>query len=249
MMRPQALIVSAPGTNRDGESAFALELAGARSTTVLLNDLITNPQVLRESQMLVIPGGFSFADALGAGRLFALELTTRLADSLHQFVAAGRPVIGICNGFQTLIRTGLLPGDQRHIALGHNQRKNGQPAPFVCEWVRLQPRSQRCIWTADLTEEIHCPVAHGEGRVAASPETVRLLQDNDQVALTYSGGNPNGSVADIAGITDTTGLVLGLMPHPEDHVLARQHPRVSRGHRGGLGLELFQAGVRHAAQL
>lgn len=249
MTQPQALIVRAPGTNRDGESALALELAGAQSTTVLLNDLLSNPKLLRESQMLVIPGGFSFADALGAGRLFALELTNRLADSLHQFVAAGRPVIGICNGFQTLIRTGLLPGGQQQIALGHNQNPAGQPTPFVCEWVRLQPRSRRCIWTADLTEEIHCPIAHGEGRVAASPETLRSLQDNDQIAVTYSGHNPNGSIADIAGITDATGLVLGLMPHPEDHVVARQHPRTLRGHRGGLGLNLFRAGVRHAAQL
>ena len=257
MSRPTALIVRAPGTNRDGEAAFALDLAGAETNIVLLNDLLANPALLNMAQMLVIPGGFSFADALGAGRLFALELTTRLADELAAFVDRGKPVIGICNGFQTLIRTGLLPGDGQRIALGHNQTPSGTAAGFICEWVTLQPVSKHCVWSAGLTEVIDCPIAHGEGRVAATEATIKNLRANDQIALTYSGHNPNGSIADIAGITDSTGLVLGLMPHPEDHVLARQHPQRTRartgshagGLAGGLGLGLFQAGVRHARQL
>jgi phosphoribosylformylglycinamidine synthase subunit PurQ / glutaminase len=202
--------------------------------------------MLRDAQMLVIPGGFSFADALGAGRLFALELTTHLSEHLTEFVAAGKPVIGICNGFQTLIRTGLLSTPTQRIALGHNTDDQGAATDFVCKWVRLQPTSSRCVWTTGLTEEIHCPIAHGEGRVVAEAATAQSLRENDQVALTYVGHNPNGSLDNIAGITDATGLVLGLMPHPEDHVLARQHPQVYRGHTGGLGLAIFESGVRHA---
>jgi phosphoribosylformylglycinamidine synthase len=194
--------------------------------------------------MLLLPGGFSFADALGAGRLFALEVSTRLREELVAFVAAGKPVIGICNGFQALVRTGLLPGGNLKAALGANDHGR-----FVCDWVRLTPTSQTCVWTAGLSDEIECPIAHGEGRFVCDDATLATLQSNDQIAVRYSSPNPNGSVADIAGICDATGLVLGLMPHPEDHIIGRQHPQYTRGHRGGSGLALFEAGVRHARQL
>ena len=173
--------------------------------------------------------------------MLALDLTAadggRLGERLRAFVAGGRPVVGICNGFQVLTRTGLLPG-----ALGHNA--GGR---FDCRWVvadRRKPNS-RCIWTAALDDDVHCPIAHGEGRyVHPDPDGLAAA---GQVALRYVGGNPNGSVADIAGVCDETGVVLGLMPHPENHVLARQHPR----HRHDpttertLGLRLFEAAVRH----
>lgn len=239
--RPVALVVRAPGTNRDGDAAFALDLAGAEPHVVLINEVFANPKVLHEAQMLVMPGGFSFADALGAGRLFALEMVTRLRGELDLFVAAGKPVIGICNGFQVLIRTGLLPGGGASVALGENAGSQ-----FICDWVRLQPVSRRSIWTASLDEEIDCPIAHGEGRFTCDPDTLAALEADDQVAFRYAGSNPNGSLADVAGICDGTGLVLGLMPHPEDHVLPRQHPQHRRGHHGGLGLALFEAGVNHA---
>ena len=242
--RPTALVLRAPGTNRDGEAAFALEQAGANSRIVLLNEVLESPSVLYQAQLLALPGGFSFADALGAGRLFALELTTRLSEELGKFVADGKPVIGICNGFQALVRTGLLAGGEHRAALGRNDHGR-----FVCDWVTLQPSSQRCIWTAGLNDEIECPIAHGEGRFVCNDDALRALTTNDQIALRYTSANPNGSVADIAGICDASGLVLGLMPHPEDHTIARQHPQFSRGHRGGLGLGLFQAGVRHARNL
>lgn len=244
MSRPVAIVVRAPGTNRDGDAAFALELAGAEPRRVLINEIFSDPKVLHNAHMLVVPGGFSFADALGAGRLFALELVTRLRDELEAFVAAGKPVIGICNGFQVLVRTGLLPGAGATVALGQNA--GGQ---FICDWVRLQPVSRRSIWTATLTDEIECPIAHGEGRFTCDPETLVALEADDQVAFRYASPNPNGSVADIAGICDSTGLVLGLMPHPEDHVLPRQHPQYLRGHRGGLGKVLFEAGVNYAKDL
>jgi len=242
--RPRALVVCAPGTNRDGDVSFALDLAGAECQRVLLGQLFDDPKLLDEAQLLVLPGGFSFADALGAGRLFALEVVTRISDELDEFVGAGKPVIGICNGFQTLVRTGLLPGAGHTVALGNND--GGR---FVCDWVRLQPESQRCVWTATLDADIECPIAHGEGRFVCDSATIDALEANDQIAFRYVGGNPNGSMADVAGICDSTGLVLGLMPHPEDHVLPRQHPHHHRGHRGGLARRLFEAGVNHAKEL
>jgi len=246
MSRPVALVIRAPGSNRDGDAAFALDLVGAEPRRTLINEVFANPKLLHEAQLLVIPGGFSFADALGAGRLFALELVTRLREELNTFVDAGKPVIGICNGFQVLVRTGLLPGAGQTVALGGNAAPGQPPGQFVCDWVTLQPVSKRSIWTAALTDPIECPIAHGEGRLAADAETLDALEANDQVAFRYAGYNPNGSLADIAGICDTTGLVLGLMPHPENHVLPRQHPQHLRGHRGGLGRALFEAGVNHA---
>jgi len=247
--RPAALILRAPGSNRDGDAAFALDLAGAEPRRTLINAVFANPKLLHDAQLLVIPGGFSFADALGAGRLFALELVTRLREELQTFVDAGKPVIGICNGFQVLVRTGLLPGSGRSVALGGNAVAGQPKGQFVCDWVTLQPASKRCIWTAELTEAIECPIAHGEGRLAAAADTLAALEADDQIAFRYSGSNPNGSLADIAGICDQTGLVLGLMPHPENHVLPRQHPLHLRGHRSGLGRALFEAGVAHANRI
>jgi phosphoribosylformylglycinamidine synthase I len=245
--RPPALVVAAPGTNRDRDVATALDLAGAEPRLALLGELLADRRLLDEARMIVIAGGFSYADALGAGRLLALELTVGLGDALAAFIAAGRPVVGICNGFQALVRTGLLPGPGLPAALGPNDTGR-----FECRWVRLAPRSTRCVWTRHLEDEIECPIAHGEGRFTCSPETLAALRDGDRIAFTYEGANPNGSAGDIAGVCDESGLVLGLMPHPENHIIARQHPRSSRRRATdatGLGLALFEQGVRHAKEL
>lgn len=244
MSRPLAIVVRAPGTNRDGDVSLALDLAGAEPRVALVDELLERPALLGEARMVVLAGGFSYADALGAGRVWALELERGLGDQLRDFVSQGRPVIGICNGFQALVRTGLLPGGGRRAALAHNAGGS-----FVCSWVRLVPQSQRCVWTRDLDDEIHCPIAHGEGRFVCDDETLAALRSNDQVALTYGGGNPNGSIGDIAGVTDPSGVVLGLMPHPENHVVPRQHPKAHRGEHAGLGLRLFENGVRYAKEL
>jgi phosphoribosylformylglycinamidine synthase len=236
MTRPTALVLAAPGTNRDHDVAFALELAGATPRIALLAEVLADPALIDGAQMLVVAGGFSYADALGAGRMWALQLTHGVGDALRGFVAAGRPVIGICNGFQVLTATGLLPGALGHNASGH----------FQCEWVRLEVPAGRCVWTQGL-EPIECPIAHGEGRYV-HPDPAALAAAG-QVAFTYAGRNPNGSVDAIAGVCDESGVVLGLMPHPENHVLLRQHPRAARGTHGGLGLALFQQGVRHAREV
>jgi phosphoribosylformylglycinamidine synthase len=235
MSRPVALVLTAPGTNRDHDVAFALDLAGAEPRITPLSEVVRHPELLDRASMAVVAGGFSHADALGAGRMWALELSTSLGDRLRDFVAGGRPVVGICNGFQVLVRTGLLPGALGHNASGH----------FQCEWVTLLPMGSVCVWTRDL-EPFDCPIAHGEGRYV-HPDPDRLAADG-QVALRYA-ANPNGSVGDIAGVCDPSGVVLGLMPHPENHVVPRQHPRAVRGAGAALGLHLFEQGVRHAKEL
>ena len=232
MSRPRALVLQAPGTNRDHDAVFALELAGADARIASLLDLADDDTPLLDAQLLVVAGGFSHADALGAGRMFALSLEHRFGDRVREFVAAGKPVVGICNGFQTLVRAGLLPG-----ALGHNASGG-----FQCEWVTLEPQQSVCVWTQGIGS-IDCPIAHGEGRYV-HPD-VAALEAAGQVALRYR-RNPNGSTSDIAGVCDPTGIVLGLMPHPENHVIARQHPHHVRGAAGGLGLQLFQRGVERA---
>ena len=233
MSAPTALVLAAPGTNRDHDVAFALELAGAVPRIALLAEVLAEPSVVHDAQMLVVAGGFSYADALGAGRMWSLQLTHGIGDTLKEFVAAGKPVIGICNGFQVLTAAGLLPGALGHNASGH----------FQCEWVRLEAPANTCVWTQGL-DQLECPIAHGEGRYV-HPDPAALAASG-QVALTYAGRNPNGSVDGIAAICNAAGNVFGLMPHPEDHVLPQQHPRWTRGESGGLGIRLFENGVRAA---
>jgi phosphoribosylformylglycinamidine synthase len=217
--------------------------------------------------MLVLPGGFSYADALGAGKLLALDLQAYFADEVSAFVEQGKPVIGICNGFQALVKAGILPG--RSIANGKPADADSSAAAtltfnagghFECRWVTLQPRSQACLWTRDLQELITCPVAHGEGNFQVANEAAgQSLFRCDQVALVYTApdsspahgdypANPNGSFRDVAGVCNSRGNVLGLMPHPENHIYPYQHPRWTRGETGGSGLPLFVNGVRYAAE-
>ena len=240
MSRLPAVVIAGPGTNRDRDVASALEFAGADARIVLASELVDSPRHLDDARLAVVAGGFSYADSLGAGRMLALDLTLALGDRLHSFVGAGRPLLGICNGFQVLSRTSLLPG-----SLGHNAQ-----GVFDCRWVVLErPPKSNSIWTKGIDDTIHCPIAHGEGRYV-HPDHVSL-EAAGQVALRYRSTNPNGSVGDIAGVSDPTGLVLGLMPHPENHIVVRQHPHHRRGGGGAahLGLRIFETGVAHAKQL
>lgn len=240
MTSPTALVVTAPGTNRDPDVTFALETAGASVRSIPISDPARLRSAIGAVDVVVVAGGFSYADALGAGRVFALELEHAVGESITSAVEGGALVIGICNGFQTLVRLGILPGGGARVALAHNE-----PGGFQCRWVRLRATSERCVWTRGLTDEIDCPIAHGEGRFVCDDTTMEGLVAGDQIALRYVSPNPNGSRDAVAGICDPTGRVLGLMPHPENHVLARQHPRHRRGAEGRLGLALFRAGVAH----
>ncbi len=248
MSTPKVLIPVALGTNRDGDLADAFRLAGADPVSLPLEALRAGEASMDDFQMLAVPGGFSYGDALGAGRLLGLDLVGWFGDQLHAAVAAGKPIFGVCNGFQALVRTGLLPGGDHQSVLAHNDSGH-----FECRWVTLAP-SSASVWTKDLTEPLRCPVAHAEGKFVA--EDLAALEAADLVAFRYltvdgeaAGGaypaNPNGSPGDVAGVTDSTGLVLGLMPHPEDHVTERQDPLRGRTAPTGSGLclPLFEAGV------
>ena len=263
MTKPNTLILRTAGTNCDGETAYAFELAGSNAELVHINRLLREPGLLDSFQILAIPGGFSYGDDIAAGRILANQITHHLGDALRAFIDSGRPVIGICNGFQVLVKTDLLPG---RLWGGGGQSAtltNNDCGRFVDRWVRLASRPSKCIWTADLEPPvIELPVAHGEGKFVLRNETVRrALWENGQVALMYAKDdgspargefpeNPNGSVDDIAGVCDPTGLVFGLMPHPERYVDAVQHPAWTSQRqtaRPGQGLQIFINAVRHVS--
>jgi phosphoribosylformylglycinamidine synthase I len=260
-MPPKALILHTTGTNRDHDAAQALELAGAVTEIVHLNQLRRGERQWQDYQLLALPGGFSYADALGAGKLLALELKVYFAEKVRAFVGSGKPVIGICNGFQALVKSGILPDPATNGSNPSATLTFNACGHFECRWVSLQPQSKTCLWTRGLSESIICPVAHGEGNfLTQQAQTASALKTNDQIALVYTRPdgkpadgtypyNPNGSIMDIAGICNPEGNVLGLMPHPENHIYPSQHPRWTRGETGGSGLPLFANGVRYASQL
>lgn len=253
-MKPKVLIPVALGTNRDGDLADAFALAGAEPQQVPLSALRSGDVKMGDYQMLAVPGGFSYGDALGAGRLLGLDLAGWFGDQLHTAVASEKPIFGVCNGFQALVRAGVLPGGDDDAVLAANTGDR-----FECRWVTLEPSSMKSIWVNGLDEPLRCPIAHGEGRYVT--DQLDALHLNDQIALRYVDldkgvataadesypANPNGSVDDIAGVCDASGLVLGLMPHPENHVRDRQDPLRGRLVRGladrGNCLSLFRSGV------
>ena len=265
MTKPSILILHASGTNRDAEAARACELAGGAPEIVHMNQMRSGERSFKEFDMLLLPGGFSYGDALGAGVRKALDLQVFFQDELHEFVESGKRVLGICNGFQVLVKAGLLPGEEgkRQSAKGKNEAvsprrvtlTHNAAGHFECRWVHLAVEpGTKASFLSGIDELIFCPVAHGEGNFQVKDDaTLSALEENGLVAFRYvdadgnrAGGhyplNPNGSVADIAGICNARGNVLGFMPHPEDHILPIQNPL---GGQGRLGLAIFQAMVRN----
>jgi len=236
-------ILYAPGTNCHEETAAVIEWAGGKTKLVLLRDLMEGTSKLDDYQAAVIPGGFAYGDHLGAGRIFATMLTARLKDQLVKLLNDKKPLLGVCNGFQVLAEAGILPDrtpGRRSMALLENQS-----ARFEDRKIRLHVSAEDCMWTAGLQGHIlEMPTAHGEGRPLFGP--VENLK-SAKVVFRYSDGarrptmhypeNPNGAPEAIAGITDQTGLVLGLMPHPERASLP--------AHYSQDGLKLFQNLVRY----
>jgi phosphoribosylformylglycinamidine synthase len=240
---PRALVLRAPGTNCDRETALALERAGARPERVHVEALLAGEADLLDFGLLVLPGGFSYGDHLGAGSLWAHRLG-RLTEALDRFVGSGRPVLGICNGFQALLNLGVLPDG----ALGPNA--SGR---FECRWVELtKPAAVTSPLLANI-DRLALPVAHGEGRfVAASSDELTRIRQRGNVALFYSAGddaagrypaNPNGSDGAVAALVNDAGNVLGLMPHPERAVLPGLAPA---GRADGAGLAIFRNAVAMA---
>ncbi len=254
--QPKVLILHANGSNRDRDAALACEMAGGAPEIVHINQLMSGEKNLLNYQMLVVPGGFSYGDDLGAGVVWSADLRYLLGESLADFVAAEKPVLGICNGFQVLVKSGLLEdvfassgkgAAKRDYSLTYNAQDH-----FECRWVTLDavPNS-KSVFTQGLTEPIFCPIAHGEGRFETVNRQTADLFAAGRVALTYAGdsypANPNGSVANIAGICNSAGNVMGLMPHPENHIFPWQHPRFHRSESGQSGLILFENGIKYAA--
>ncbi len=257
MAKPRALVLRTAGTNCDLETKHAFETAGATAELAHINWLTASDSPLANVQILALPGGFTYGDDVAAGKILAVEMMHSLRNHLQDFICAGGAIIGICNGFQVLVKTGLLP-DARFLAAADRPLTltNNDSGKFEARWVRLRtPHSTVCIF-AEGDEALEMPVAHGEGKlVARDPQAIKDLIENGQVVYRYaspSGGvpvypdDPNGSVDNIAGICDKTGRILGLMPHPERYVRGHQHPRWTRERREnqeGDGLRLFRRAV------
>ena len=252
-MTPTALIIRTAGTNCDRELAYAFELAGSETATLHLNELIESPDRIASFDLIGFPGGFSYGDDIAAGRILANRLRHRLWEPLQQAASRGVPMIGICNGFQVMVKMGLLPDPaQAGQAVTLADNTSGR---FIDKWVPMaaDPASN-CIWTKGL-DAFDLPIAHGEGRlVCADDHVLEQLKQNGQVALRYAKGhNPNGSTDDIAGLCDPTGTILGLMPHPERFIDPTNHPTWTRKGDDWLtsttaGLRFFQNAVEHVKQ-
>lgn len=240
MAQVKAIVLRAAGINCDTETEYALELAGAAAQRMHINRLIENKKLLKEFQILVFPGGFSYGDDVAAGKVLANQIIHHLSEPIRKFIDDGKLILGICNGFQVLVKTGILPGNNQSPATSDGARVTityNDSGKFEDRWVYLAPQSDKCIFI-EPDRQIYLPIAHGEGKVVTSDQAVlEALKSAGRIAFKYvdengSEGpypvNPNGSMASIAGLTDTTGRVLGLMPHPERHVRATQHPHWSR---------------------
>jgi phosphoribosylformylglycinamidine synthase len=257
MKKVKALILKTAGTNCDYETQAAFELCGATPYVVHINSLIEKKGKIFEYDILVFPGGFSYGDDIASGKILANEIKNKLGDEVKEFSLSGNPVIGICNGFQVLVKMGLLPDPElfeQISTLSYNDSDK-----FECRWVYLKTEKKirnesSCIWTKTLPDVITLPVAHGEGKfISINDNLLEKLNKNNQIVFRYSTKDgetpkyplaPNGSVEQIAGICNIKGNVFGVMPHPERYVLALQHPaREAFDGEHGWGKIIFQNAV------
>ncbi len=253
----RVLVLRAAGVNCDVETAYAFDLAGAQSECMHINRLIENPACLDAFHIIAFPGGFSYGDDVAAGKILANQISHHLTDTIRRFVESGRLVLGICNGFQVLVKAGFLPGWN---TLGENSFAD-QPVSitdndiprYLCRWVYLQPATDRCVFLTP-GRRLCLPIAHGEGKIVTrDPAILARLQTENHIAFRYvdergntgpSPINPNGSTDSIAGLTDSTGRILGLMPHPERHIHPTNHPHWTRlKDHDPDGLSIFQNAV------
>jgi phosphoribosylformylglycinamidine synthase len=261
----KVIVLRTAGTNCDKETVFAFELAGAKADLVHINEISRGEKKLDRYHILAIPGGFSYGDDISAGRVLAVEMMNKISAQVDKFVADGKLVIGICNGFQVLVKTGLLPGFNAGEA-GSGAAKqsvtlfDNDSGKFDCRWVHLNPvEGNVCVFTQGIETPIYLPIAHGEGKlIFDNVKTRDKLRAAKQGVFQYSDAsgkpgpypvNPNGSEDDLAGICNATGRVFGLMPHPERHVLSTQHPRWTRGEASerGDGFAIFRNAVAFAS--
>ncbi len=250
----KALVLLAAGINCDAETALAFEMAGAVADRVHINDLVANPKLLADYQILALPGGFSFGDDIASGQVLARQFKYRLGSELKDFIDQDKLILGICNGFQVLIKLGLLPALGRDYSRQQAALSFNISAKFEDRWVYLKPDPNcHSIFTKNLEQLVYLPVRHGEGRFMADEQILSDLKSSGQIALRYvdsdgSSGeypiNPNGSADNIAGLCDPTGRVFGMMPHPEVYIRSTQHPRWTRDQESAAaGLEIFKNAV------
>lgn len=252
MPRPRAIVLRAPGTNCDEETVAAWQRAGAEVETVHIDRVLERPAALDSYRLLTLPGGFSYGDDLGAGRILATRLGA-LDEALRRFHDRGGLILGVCNGFQVLVKAGLLPGGSQ-ATITHNDSGH-----FECRWVRLAAITGRTPFLPD-DRPIDLPIAHGEGKfLTATDDDLARLDSAGQLVLRYVDGdgrptldypaNPNGSARAVAGVCDPTGRIFGLMPHPERFTEAIQHPRWTRlpDRPEGDGLRIFRGAVEAVA--
>jgi phosphoribosylformylglycinamidine synthase I len=253
MNKVKVLMLRAPGTNRDVDTRIAFEQCGAEVYSALVTELFRREKKLAEYHLAVIPGGFTYGDDISAGKIMANEIKLRLGEDIRKFVADGRLILGICNGFQVLVKTGILPGINGKSAQPVTLTNNDS-GKFECRWVYLKVNEKSpCVFTKGM-RGMYVPIAHGEGKLVAEPGVADKLnivvQYVDEKGKTQAGYpyNPNGSINDIAGICDASGRIFGLMPHPEDFIRPTQHPRWTREapRKSGDGLQLFQNAVAWA---
>ena len=256
MGKARTLILRAPGTNCDVETAFAFEQAGAEVCSIHINQLICRKQRLSDYQVMVIPGGFTYGDDIAAGKVLANELRLKLGEDIPEFIKGGGLILGICNGFQVLVKAGILPrlSDGGSPLLTVVANDSGK---FECRWVCLRVNKESpCVFTREM-DGLYLPVAHGEGKVVADPEVLPGLnivlyytdeQGDDKAGYPH---NPNGSVENIAGICDASGRIFGLMPHPERYIRGTQHPQWTRhgAKQYGDGFQIFLNAVKWARAL
>ncbi|OIO20819.1 phosphoribosylformylglycinamidine synthase I [Candidatus Micrarchaeota archaeon CG1_02_47_40] len=255
--KPKIAVLAGFGINCEIETKYAFELAGAQARIVHLADLLSKKDSLSNYHCMAIPGGFSFGDDISSGRAYGNKLKYSLWDEMQGFIRQGKLIIGICNGFQILVKVGLLPNTGGKYAQEATLYANAS-GKFGDRWVCLKEEEKsKCIFTKGISK-IYLPVRHGEGRfMARDGEVMRRLEENGQIALRYcsqSGeiateypANPNGSQEGIAGVCDRTGKVFGLMPHPECHIFPENHPRFARGEsaESQMGIHIFRNAVKH----
>jgi phosphoribosylformylglycinamidine synthase len=254
MSKVRVLVVRAPGSNCDLETAFAFELAGAEASRVHVNELISHHQSLSDYHIMVIPGGFTYGDDIAAGLVLANKLKMSLGEDVRRFIERGGLVLGICNGFQVLVKAGILPGPgAADVVATLTGNDSGR---FEARWVHLAANADSpCVFTRGI-DRMYLPVAHAEGKFVAAGDlpgasAVLFYTDAEGNRGTGYPHNPNGSAGDIAGICDDTGRVFALMPHPERFIRATQHPQWTRlpARDQGDGLRVFQNAVRWAESL
>lgn len=258
MTKPKILILLAAGINCDKETEFAFNLAGGDAQRVHINDLITEKKDPSQYHILVLPGGFSFGDDIASGKVLANKLKYRLEDQIQKFIEDKKLILGICNGFQVMVKLGLLPGFNGDYKTQQATLTFNDSARFENRWVYLKlNKNSNCVFTKGIRGLIYLPVRHGEGKFIPKDEMVleKLFKDG-QIVVQYVDErgnfgpypvNPNGSVDEIAGICDETGRVFGLMPHPEGYIRRTQHPRWTRQvlPLEGDGLAIFKNAVNY----